>query len=83
MRDLKNLTQDDAKKSGWEVLVDVKTEVVGKAVYEGLNIAGNTLRIMKSTKRFKVNGGWVYNTSTEIHSGEHTSVAESLVFVPE
>jgi len=78
MRDMKNLNQEQAKASGWNILVDLGSEVIGKATYE----AGN-LEIMKSTKRFKVEGGWIYNTSTEIHKGEQVSVAEALVFVPE
>jgi len=41
------------------------------------------MRIMKSTKRFKVNGGWIYNTSTEIHEGDDIAIAEALAFVPE
>ena len=85
MRDMTNLNQTQAEKSGWNMLVPFvpDCEVIGKAVYEGLNVAGDTLRIMKSTKRFKVNGGWIYNTSTEMHSGAQISVAEALVFVPE
>lgn len=80
MRNLTNLTQVDARNTGWEVLVDLKSEVIGKAVYEDLP---NGVRIMKSTKRFKVYGGWIYNTSTEFHNISNISVAEALVFVPE
>ena len=80
MRNMENLNQEQATKNGWNILVPFvpDSEVIGKAVYEADN-----LRIMKSTKRIKVNGGWIYNTSTEIHKGEQVSIAEALVFVPE
>lgn len=78
MRSFFNLTGTDAEKTGWKILTPLNCEVVGKAV---LNEAD--LNIMKSTKRFKVVGGWIYNTSTEIHKGGNISVAEALVFVPE
>lgn len=77
MRNFNNLNQEDAAKSGWKILKDLESEVVGKAVFGD----GETM-IMKSTKRFKVDGGWIYNTSTEIHKGGQVSVAEALVFVP-
>ena len=79
MRDMKNLNQEQATKNGWNILVPFvpDCEVMGKAVYESDN-----QRIMKSTKRFKVEGGWIYNTSTEIHKGDEIAIAEALVFVP-
>ena len=78
MRNFNNLSIEDSKKSGWDTLKPLNCEVVGKAV-----LREKTLSIMKSTKRFKVNGGWIYNTSTEIHKGKEVAVAEALVFVPE
>ena len=77
MRNLSNLSLDDAKKSGWDILKPLDCEVVGKAV-----LRDKTTCVMKSTKRFKVDGGWIYNTSTEFHKGKEISVAEALVFVP-
>lgn len=93
MRNLENLSHEDAQKSGWKILKPLNCEVVGKAVLED---ADNGITIMKSTKRFPVFSkkpspdgeknwiiGYIYNTSTEIHKGEQVSVAEALVFVPE
>ena len=80
VRSLENLKYDDAKASGWKILKDLQCEVVGKAVFEQKYY---NLKIMKSTKRFKVEGGWIYNTSTEVHKGTNVSVAEALCFVPE
>lgn len=79
-RSLTNLNKDDAAKSGWKILKELDCEVVGKAVFE----AGNE-SIMKSTKRFKVPGGWIYNISTEYHAnnGAMVAVAEAAVFVPD
>ena len=37
MRDMNNLNQEQAKTAGWNVLVDLKSEVIGKAVREGLD----------------------------------------------
>ncbi len=83
-RSLENMNQEDAMKSGWKILKPLDSEVVGKAVFESTNaINGAPLTIMKSTKRFKVEGGWMYNTSTEIHKGLEVSVAEALAFMPE
>lgn len=78
MRNLRNMTQDDARKSGWDVVKPLDCEVVGKAIYDTPHLS-----IMKSTKRFVVPGGFIYNTSTEIHKGTQVAVAEALVFVPE
>lgn len=81
-RNLKNTSNKEAKENGWEIVKPLEMEVIGKAVYE-YNMPGETkISIMKSTKRFKVDGGWMYNTSTEIHKGNKVSVAEALAFVP-
>lgn len=77
MRSLTNLSHEDAASNGWYILRPLNCEVIGKAVFDN----GDT-QIMKSTKRFKVEGGWIYNTSTEIHENNHVAVAEALVFVP-
>ncbi len=78
MRSLENLSHEDAQKEGWKILEPLNCEVVGKATF-----ADEDVSIMKSTKRFKVEGGWVYNASTEIHkAGGQVSIAEALVFVP-
>ena len=71
MRDMKNTSNEEAKKAGWKIIVPFPGEVVGKAVYED-----DDMSIMKSTKRFKVKGGWLYNTSTEIH-GSNIAIAEA------
>lgn len=77
-RNLENLTNEQAKASGWKIIKPFESEVVGKAVLE--TVDGY---IMKSTKRLQVDGGWIYNTSTETKDGEgRISVAEALVFVP-
>jgi hypothetical protein len=84
MRDLKNLNHNDAEKAGWRIIRPLNCEVVGKAIYdEGDESTETVVRIMKSTKRFRVPGGWIYNTSTEYHKTGYVSVAEALVFVPE
>ena len=75
---LDNLSNDDARKNGWEIIKPFESEVVGKAVY-----VADDIKIMKSTKRLKVIGGWLYNTTTEFHKGDMVSVAEALAFVPE
>jgi len=78
MRNLENMSHEDAQKSGWKILKPLDCEVVGKATFDD----GSAV-IMKSTKRFKVEGGWIYNTSTEYHREGCLSVAEALAFVPE
>lgn len=80
MRDMTNVNEEQAQKNGWNILVPFvpACEVIGKASYKD-----DDMIIMKSTKRIKVEGGWIYNTSTEIHKGNNISVAEALVFVPE
>ncbi len=82
MRDMKLTSNEEAKKAGWEIIVPFPGELVGKAVLEG-GSESSPLNIMKSTKRFKVEGGWIYNTSTEIHKRDQVAIAEALVFVPE
>jgi len=80
MRDFENLNHEQAIAAGWKILKPLNCDVVGKAV---LHDEGNGVDIMKSTKRFEVKGGWIYNTTTELHKGQNVSVAEALVFVPE
>lgn len=78
MRSLKNLNHDDAENNGWEILKPLADcEILGKLVYN----KGRD-KIMKSTKRIKIEGGFLYNTSTEYHKGDQIAVAEALVFVP-
>lgn len=77
MRDLKVTSNEEAKQAGWSLIVPFPGELVGKAVYDTPHLS-----IMKSTKRFAVPGGFIYNTSTEIHKGTQVAVAEALVFVP-
>jgi hypothetical protein len=76
-RKLDNMSHEQSEKNGWKTLKALDCEVVGKAIYDD----GETL-ILKSTKRFAVEGGYIYNTSTEIHENERVAVAEALVFVP-
>ena len=77
MRSLKNLNREDAEKNGWEILKPLANcEILGKSVYN----KGRD-KIMKVTKRIKVEGGFLYNTSTEYHKGDGISIAEALVFV--
>jgi len=80
MRDLTNDSKEKAEANGWKIIKPLNCEVVGKAVLETAEIS-----IMKSTKRFKVQGGWIYNTSTELHNNfiHSAYIAEALVFVPD
>lgn len=80
MRDMEITSNSGAEQKGWKIIVPFPGEMVGKAIYDHPE---DSLRIMKSTKRFAVPGGWIYNTSTEIHKGEQISIAEALTFVPE
>ncbi len=82
-RSFENMNQEDAVKTGWKILKPLECEVVGKAVFESAKEDYPEIKIMKSTKRFKVPGGWMYNTTTETHCDERISVAEALAFVPE
>ncbi len=78
MRDMEIKSNEEAKAKGWKIVVPFPSEIVGKATFEDTHI-----RIMKSTKRLEVFGGWIYNTTTEIHKGQdNVAVAEALVFVP-
>ena len=79
MRDLISTNHEQAKKVGWQIIKPLNCEVVGKSVYSEDK---DGIAIMKSTKRFKVDGGWVYNTTTEIHKGAVVTCAEALCFVP-
>lgn len=78
MRDLTNVSHGQAEKNGWNIVKPLNCEVVGKAVYDK-----EGTRIMKSTKRFQVPGGWMYNTTTEIDKGGNITCAEALAFVPD
>jgi hypothetical protein len=80
MRDLTNDSKEKAVENGWIIVKPLNCEVVGKAV-----LKTDEMSIMKSTKRFKVEGGWIYNTSTEVHAGGRglVTIAEALVFVPD
>jgi len=77
-RNMINTNEVEATKNGWKIIVPFPGELIGKAVFDN-----GAIRIMKSTKRFKVPNGWMYNTSTEVedNNGE-ISVAEALAFVP-
>ena len=79
MRNLENMSREDAEKSGWKILKPLECEVIGKATFKD---ADTSIKIMKSTKRFQVPGGWIYNTTTEYHKQDKIAVAEALVFVP-
>lgn len=83
MRDLTNDSVEKAQANGWVIVKPLNCEVVGKAVYHNEDCINQHVDIMKSTKRFKVEGGWIYNTSTEFHKGNQVSVAEALCFVPD
>jgi len=86
MRSLDNTTNEEAKSNGWEIVKPCfSMEVVAKAVCKG-----DDRDIMKSTKRFKVPGGWIYNTSTEYILWDYEkdcikniSIAEAITFVPD
>ena len=80
MRNMANTSNEEAKKSGWKIIVPFPGELVGKATLEDTD---NGINIMKSTKRFTVPGGWLYNVSTEIHTQKGVAIAEALAFVPE
>ena len=80
-RKLDNITYKDAKDSGWNILRNSKFELetLGKAIFNN-----DQHKIMKSTKRFKVPGGWIYNITTEVHQPNmKVSIAEACTFVPD
>ena len=78
MRDMDITSNKEAEAKGWKILFPFLGDLVGKAVYQD-----DDIRIMKSTKRFRVDGGFIYNTSTEIHKEGRVSIAEALAFVPD
>ena len=71
-RDLSNTTSEDAAKTGW--VVDAGEPTAWETVAKAHN---SNLGIMKSTKRMKVEGGYLYQVTTE---GPH-GYAEALCFV--
>lgn len=81
------VSNEDAKAKGWDIIVPFPGELIGKAVFVGEETTSDgrnlPIKIMKSTKSFRVEGGWVYNTTTEYHKGDNVSVTEALVFVPQ
>jgi len=87
-RELNITSNEDARAKGWNIIVPFPGELIGKAVFVGEEGRKEITRpipikIMKSTKRIRVDGGCIYNTTTEYHKGDVVSVAEALVFVPE
>lgn len=72
-RDLSNTTSEDAAKSGW--VVDAGAPDTWETVAKAHN---SNLGLMKSTKRMKVEGGYLYQVTTEGPNG----YAEALQFVP-
>ena len=85
-RKLDIVSNEDAINKGWKIIVPFPDELVGKAIFEGEEVGKDgdkiKIKIMKSTKRIYVRGGWIYNTSTEYHKGNRVSVAEALIFCP-
>jgi len=85
MRSLDNTTNKEAELNGWKIIKSCSSmEVIAKAIY-----TANDQNIMKSTKRFKVPGGWIYNTSTEHILWDYekdciknVAIAEAIIFVP-
>ena len=73
-RDLSNTNPNEAKANNW--VIDIGDPSAWECVCKTHN---DEIRIMKSTKRMKVNGGWLYQVTTESPLG----LAESLAFVPE
>ena len=78
MRNMENATNDQATQNGWKILVPFPGELIGKAIYKDANV-----QIMKSTKRLKVPGGYLYNVTTELYCGKDPAIAEALAFVPD
>jgi len=79
-RKLDITSNEGAKDAGWEIIVPFPGILIGKAIYEDPETGE---QIMKSTKRFRVPGGWMYNTTTEYHISGRVSVAEALAFAPD
>ena len=73
MRALSNTNPEQAAASGW--VVDKGDPGIWETVCKAHNAAAG---IMKSTKRMKVEGGWLYQVTTEGPAG----YAEALAFVP-
>ena len=87
-RKLDNVSNESAEATGWEIIVPFPGEVIGKATFSG-DMSRKyqckpplPIKIMKSTKRLAVPGGFLYNTTTEFHKGDQVAVAEALAFVP-
>lgn len=85
-RKMNNVSNKDAEAAGWKIVVPFESAVVGKATFAGEEVRADgvkvSVKIMKSTKRLKVPGGFLYNTTTEFHKGDQVAVAEALAFVP-
>lgn len=74
MRNLSITNPGQAKASGWVV------DAGDPSAWECISKAHNSdLGVMKSTKRLKVPGGWLYQVTTE----RPDAIAEALAFVPE
>lgn len=72
-RALDNVTPEQAAQNGWKVVAGESNawETVAKA-------CNDQIGIMKSTKRMRVPGGFLYQVSTEGPRG----YAEAVTFVP-
>ena len=73
MRDLSNTNPQQAAATGWVV------DKGDPGMWETICKAHFQDKIMKSTKRMQVPGGWLYCVTTEHPNG----VAEALAFVPD
>jgi len=71
---LGNVTPEDARNNGW--VIDHGDPGAWECVCKAHN---NDLRIMKSTKRMRVPGGWLYLVTTQINQES----SEALAFVPD
>lgn len=78
MRNLENMNHKDAVKNSWKILKDGHYEIVAKATY-----CKDGVSIMKSTKRMKIDGGYLYNITTEFHKMGQVTIAEACCFVPD
>ena len=85
-RALDNVSIESAEVNGWTILKKKNAkeiEYITKGYFKD-----STREIMKTLKRMRVPGGWLYNTSTEITllnaEGDPISVstAEAMVYVP-
>jgi hypothetical protein len=81
MRKLSNTTNAEARDDGWviwsnELITDYKGDPF---VWECVVKAHSSKdEMMKTTKRMRVQGGWLYQVTTEGPAG----YAEALTFVP-